>query len=161
MTGIDWVLAALVLLSALVGLWRGLVFEVLSLLGWIAAFFVARWLAASVGVYLPLQGLSDPMRYAAGFALTFIAALLAAGLLAALVRKVVSAVGLRPIDRVLGAAFGALRGVVVLLAVALVVDLTPFKRSEVWQQSLVAPVLALALGGLKSAWPDSLGRIVN
>jgi membrane protein required for colicin V production len=101
MTGIDWVLAALVLLSALVGLWRGLIFEVLSLLGWIAAFFVARWLAASVGVYLPLQGLSDPMRYAAGFALTFIAALLAAGLLAALVRKVVSAVGLRPIDRVL------------------------------------------------------------
>jgi membrane protein required for colicin V production len=138
MTGIDWVLAALVLLSALVGLWRGLIFEVLSLLGWIAAFFVARWLAASVGVYLPLQGLSDPMRYAAGFALTFIAALLAAGLLAALVR-----------------------GVVVLLAVALVVDLTPFKRSEAWQQSLVAPVLALALGGLKSAWPDSLGRIVN
>jgi membrane protein required for colicin V production len=62
---------------------------------------------------------------------------------------------------VLGAAFGALRGVVVLLAVALVVDLTPFKRSEAWQQSLVAPVLALALGGLKSAWPDSLGRIVN
>ena len=161
MTGIDWVLAALVLLSALVGLWRGLIFEVLSLLGWIAAFFLARWLAASAGAYLPLQGLSDSMRYAAGFTLTFIAALLLAGLLAALVRKVVSAVGLRPIDRVLGAAFGALRGVVVLLAVALVVDLTPFKRSEAWQQSLVAPVLSLALGGLKSAWPGSLGRIVN
>ena len=161
MTGIDWILAALLLLSALVGLWRGLIFEVLSLLGWIAAFFVARWLAPTVGAYLPLQGLSDPLRYAAAFALTFILAVLLAGLLAALVRKLVSAVGLRPVDRLMGAAFGALRGVVVLLAVALVVDLTPFKRSEAWQQSLLAPVLALALGGLKSAWPDSLGRIAN
>lgn len=161
MTGIDWILAALVLLSALVGLWRGLIFEVLSLVGWIAAFFVARWLAPTAGSYLPLQGLSDSMRYAAGFALTFIVAVLLAGLLAALVRKVVSAVGLRPVDRVLGAAFGALRGVVVLLAVALVVDLTPYRRSETWQQSLLAPVLGLALGGLKSAWPDSLGRVVN
>ena len=161
MTGIDWILAAVILLSALVGLWRGLIFEVLSLLGWIAAFFVARWLAGAVGAHLPLQGLSDSMRYAVGFGLTFIVAALLAGLLAALVRKVVSAVGLRPVDRVLGAAFGALLGVVVLLAVALVVDLTPFKRSEAWQQSLVAPVLALALSGLKSAWPESLGRIVN
>ena len=29
----------------LLGLWRGLVFEVLSLLGWVAAFLLAQWLA--------------------------------------------------------------------------------------------------------------------
>jgi membrane protein required for colicin V production len=161
MTGIDWILLGVLGFSALVGLWRGLMFEVLSLLGWIAAFFLAQWLGPTVGGHLPLQGLSDPVRYAAAFALTFVVAVVLAGLLAALVRKLVSAVGLRPVDRVLGAAFGGLRGVVVLLAVAVVVDLTPLKRSEAWQQSAGAPWLALALAGLKPVLPESLGRFLN
>ena len=161
MTGIDWILLGVLVFSAMVGLWRGLMFEVLSLLGWIAAFFLAQWFAPTVGAYLPVKGLSDSVHYAAAFALTFILAVMLAGLIAALVRKVVSVVGLRPVDRVLGAAFGALRGIVILLAVAVVVDLTPLKRNEAWQQSAGAPLLALALAGLKPVLPDSVGRFLN
>ena len=161
MTGIDWILLGVLVFSAMVGLWRGLMFELLSLLGWIAAFFLAQWLAPTVGVHLPLKGLSDSVRYASSFALTFILAVMLAGLLAALVRKLVSVVGLRPVDRVLGAAFGGLRGIVILLAVAVVVDLTPLKRTEAWQQSAGAPVLALALAGLKPVLPETVGRFLN
>jgi membrane protein required for colicin V production len=53
MTGADWILIGIVILSLLVGLWRGLVFEVLSLVGWVAAFFLAQWLAVTVAVLLP------------------------------------------------------------------------------------------------------------
>jgi membrane protein required for colicin V production len=34
----DWVLLTVLALSLLLGAWRGLVFEVLSVLGWVAAF---------------------------------------------------------------------------------------------------------------------------
>jgi steroid 5-alpha reductase family enzyme len=56
------------------------------------------------------------VRYAAGFAVVFILAVFAGGLVAWGTSKLVEAVGLRPVDRVLGAAFGLVRGVVLLLA---------------------------------------------
>ncbi len=161
MTSVDWILLSLVLVSMAVGLWRGLVFEVLSLLGWIAAFFLAQWFSPWVAAYLPLQGMSDSVRYAAAFALTFVLSVLLAGLLASLLRKLVSVVGLRPVDRILGAAFGALRGVVVLLAVAVVIDLTPLKRADWWQVSAAAPWLSVMLAGLKPALPESFSRFLN
>ena len=42
----DWILLGVLLASMVVGLWRGLVYEVLSLAGWVAAFFVAQWWAS-------------------------------------------------------------------------------------------------------------------
>ena len=104
MTSVDWILLGLLLLSTVVGLVRGLVFEVLSLLGWVASFFIAQWLAPLLGRHLPVEGLSDPVRYAAAFALTFVVAVMVAGLLAALMRKLLAVVGLRPVDRLLGGA---------------------------------------------------------
>lgn len=160
MTGADWILIGIVLLSLLVGLWRGLVFEVLSLVGWVVSFFIAQWLAVSVAVHLPLQGLSDPVRYAVGFALTFLVCLVAAGLLATLSRKLIAVVGLLPVDRLLGAAFGALRGLVILLALAVVIGLTPLKTSDWWVQSQIAPLLSVVLTGLKPALPGSLSRFL-
>jgi len=160
MKGVDWLLLAILLISLLVGFWRGLVFELFSLIGWVVAFFAAQWLTPSVAVVLPLQGLSDPMRYAVGFALTFLACVLAAGLVASLSRKLVAVVGLQPIDRLLGAAFGALRGLVILLALAVVIDLTPFKRAVWWEQSEWAPWLALVLAGLKPVLPEPLLRLM-
>ena len=161
MASVDWILLGLLTLSLLVGLVRGLVFEVLSLLGWVVSFFVAQWLAPLLGGYLPLQGLSDPVRYAAAFALVFVLCVILAGLLASLLRKLMSAVGLRPVDRLLGGAFGALRGLVVLLAIAVVIDLTPLKRAPWWQASVAAPVLAVMLAGLKPALPESFARFLN
>jgi membrane protein required for colicin V production len=160
MTSADWIFTGIVVVSLLLGLWRGLVFEVLSLVGWVVSFFMAQWLAVSVSVQLPLQGLSDPVRYAVGFALIFLVCVVAAGLLASLSRKIISVAGLLPIDRLMGAAFGALRGLVILLAVAVVIDLTPLKSSDWWQQSKLAPLLSVVLVGLKPALPGSLSRFL-
>jgi membrane protein required for colicin V production len=160
-TATDWVLLAVLVLSLLVGLWRGLVFEVLSVLGWVAAFFVAQWFAPDVAALLPMASATPPIRYAVAFVLTFIAAVFVAGLLASMVRKLVVAVGLRPVDRVLGAVFGVVRGLVLLLAVAVAIDMTPLKDSLWWQESTGAPVLSAALKGLKPALPEQFSRFLN
>ena len=158
MATLDWVFAAILLLSMGVGLWRGLVFEVLSLAGWLASFVLAQWWAPAVAEWLPLGQWSPPLRHVAGFVVVLIGALVVAALLARLARKLIEAVGLRPIDRILGAAFGLLRGFVIVLAVAVVAQMTPLRDMQVWSESAGAQAAAQALKGLKPILPERFGQ---
>ncbi len=158
MATLDWVFAAILLLSMGVGLWRGLVFEVLSLAGWLASFVLAQWWAPAVAEWLPLGQWSPPLRHVAGFVVVLIGALVVAALLARLARKVIEAVGLRPIDRILGAAFGLLRGFVIVLAAAVVAQMTPLRDMQVWSESAGAQAAAQALKGLKPILPERFGQ---
>lgn len=158
MAALDWILIGVLVASMLMGAWRGLVFEVLSLLGWVVSFFVAQWFAQDVAAWLPMGESAGALRYAAGFVIVFIAAVFSCGLLTSLAKKLIEAVGLRPADRALGAIFGVLRGVVLLLAVAVVAGLTPVGSAPWWQESQAAPVLAEVLRGLKPALPEEFSR---
>ena len=158
MAALDWIFVAVLLASMLIGAWRGLVFEVLSLLGWVVAFFVAQWWADDMAALLPMGESAESLRYAAGFAVVFVASVFVCGFLTWLAKKLVEAIGLRPADRTLGAVFGVLRGLVLLLAVAVVAGLTPLRDAAWWQESRGAPVLAEVLRGLKPALPDEFAR---
>ncbi len=48
MTAFDLAVLIVVVLSMLLGRWRGLVYESVSLLSWVAAYFVARLFAPDV-----------------------------------------------------------------------------------------------------------------
>jgi len=131
MSTVDWVLLACVLASMLLGAWRGLVYEVLSLLGWLVAFVVARIWAADVALWLPMQDWDMQLRYAAGFVLLFVLALFGWGLVSWLSRRLIEAVGLRPVDRTLG---------------------------QWWQDSALAPWLMQALAAVLPQLPQEWGR---
>lgn len=158
MVALDWIFAAVLVASMLIGAWRGLVFEVLSLMGWVASFFIAQWFADDMAALLPMGESADALRYAAGFVVVFVGAVFAFGFLSWLAKKMVEAIGLRPADRALGAIFGVLRGMVLLLAAAVVAGLTPLGEAGWWQESQGAPILAEVLRGLKPALPDEFGR---
>ncbi len=157
---IDWALLAVLALSVGVGLMRGFVFEVLSLLGWVVAWFAAQWFAADVGPHLPLGTPGSALNLAAAFTLCFVAAIVAWGLLARLVRLLVRATPLSLPDRALGAGFGLLRGVVLLLAVATVVALTPAAKSAPWRESRGAMWLNTAMHGLKPVLPSQVAKLL-
>lgn len=158
MATLDWVFLGVLGLSLLLGALRGLVYEVLSVLSWIAAFVVAQWLAPEAGAWLPMERAAAPLRFAAGFALVFVVVVFAGGLLAWAVRKLVEAVGLRPADRALGAAFGLVRGAVLLLALAVVVNMTPLRTARWWTESVGAGVSDAALRGLKPVLPEEFAQ---
>ena len=149
---------AVLLASMLVGAWRGLVVEVVSLLSWLAAFVLAQWFAPDVAAKLPMAGAAEAVRYAAGFVLVFVATLFAGALIGFLVSKLLSAVGLGAINRLLGALFGLLRGAVLVLAATVVVGMTPAKSSEAWQASVGARWASAALGFLKPVLPQEFGK---
>lgn len=158
MATLDWVFAAILVLSLVVGVWRGLVFEVLSVAGWIVAFVLAQWWAPAVASWLPMGQWSPALRYAAGFVVVLVGALFAMGLLAMLARKLIEAVGLRPVDRILGAAFGLVRGLVIVLALTVVALMTPMKDTQTWNESAGAQASAKALKGLKPILPERFGQ---
>ena len=157
MAALDWVVVALLAASVLLGLWRGLVYEVLSVLNWVVAFVLAQWLAPRAAAMLPLSRAGESVQYAAGFVVVFIAALFAGGLLAWVTSKLVAAVGLRPVDRMLGGMFGVVRGIVAVLALAVVVHLTGLKSGLWWTESRTAGVATAALRGLKPVVPERFG----
>jgi membrane protein required for colicin V production len=153
----DWIVAVLLLGSLLLGLWRGLVYEILSVLGWIAAFLLAQWFAPQMGEMLPMGGAAPALKHAAGFVVVFVLVLFASGFVAWLTKKMVEAIGLRPVDRTLGALFGLVRGVVLVLAVAVVVHLTGLKTAAWWQESMTSGVATAALRGMKPMVPLPFG----
>lgn len=157
MAALDWVVVVVLAASVLLGLWRGLVYEVLSVLNWLAAFLLAQWLAPRAAEMLPLGRAGESVQYAAGFVVVFIAALFAGGLLAWITSKLVAAVGLRPVDRVLGGMFGVVRGIVAVLAIAVVVHLAGLDAGAWWTESKTSGVAEAALRGLKPVVPESFG----
>lgn len=155
---VDMALMAVLLLSMAVGLWRGLVFELLSLAGWLVAFVLAQAYAPDVGARLPIGTPGSALNLGVALVLTFIATLIIWTLLAKLVRMALHATPLTVIDRVLGGGFGLLRGLLLLLVVATLVTFTPAARSADWTASHGAAWLGVVLQGLKPVLPAEVAR---
>ncbi len=154
---VDAVLAGVLLLSMLVGAWRGLVFELLSIAGWIAAWIAASMFAVDVAPHVPIGSAGSGLNLAASFVLVFVAALIAWAIAARLVRLLLHATPLSVPDHLLGALFGLLRGVVLLLAVAYVVALTPLAKAPAWQASVGAGWLRQAIAAVEPLLPRIAG----
>jgi membrane protein required for colicin V production len=95
-------------------------------------------------------------RYPLAFALVFIGVAFGVGLIASLLRRLIVVAGLRPVDRLLGAGFGALRGALALLVLAIAMHLMAWTDVAWWQTSQSAVFLDAALQALKPALPEKL-----
>lgn len=156
---VGWVdigLAVFLALSVVVGLLRGFVFELLSLAGWFAAYFAGRWFTPQWQAYIHIGEPGSALNYGVTFACVFLAALVLWSLAARLLRALIRATPLSPIDRLLGAGFGLLRGLVVLLVVATVVGVSPLAKSMAWQQSQGAVWLNALLEGLRPVFTNEV-----
>jgi membrane protein required for colicin V production len=160
MAALDWIFCAVLLVSVLLGVWRGLVYEVLSLLSWLVALVAARYFAQDMAQWLPMHGSSDTLRYAVGFVLVFVLVLMVGSLVAVVSKKLMSSVGLRPVDRALGALFGSLRGALLLLLVTVAVTATPLKSTAAWQESVAVHWAVAALKTIKPLLPRDLDKFL-
>ena len=157
---LDWTLLAVLAASVVIGCVRGLTFEVMSLLGWVVAWFAAQWGAPLLSPYLPVGTTGSALNLTVSMVLCFVLALLLWSLLAKLVRLLVRATPLSLVDRFLGALFGLLRGGVILLVLASVVAMTPMAQSAPWQASRGVAILDAALQTLKPLLPAKMGDML-
>lgn len=161
MTPFDYFVLAVMAVSLLVGVARGVVSEILALLAWVAAFVAARMWAAPAGSLL-LAEVSDPLwRTLAGFVAVFVAVLILFALLRWAMSLLLKAAGLRPLDRVLGALFGVARGVLVLLVLVLLAGLTPLPQQPWWRQAIFAPPLETGVLAVRPWLPAELAKRIQ
>lgn len=126
-------------MSTLISLVRGFVKEAISLIVWVSAFFVASSFYQELATYL--TNINDLMlRNAAAIAILFITTLIVGALVNYLISQLVTKTGLSGTDRVLGLAFGALRGVLVVSAILFFMDaFTPAPNTSWWQDAVLIP----------------------
>ncbi|NBD21797.1 CvpA family protein [Aquabacterium fontiphilum] len=153
---LDWVLLGSLVFSVLVGAWRGLVTEVLALLGWVVAYLAARLFGDTVAAFLPIGEAGSMLNAVAGMVVAFVLAWVSWSALTWLVSRLVRASVLSAPDRVLGAGFGLLRGLVMALLVCVLVSMTPLARLDVWQASVGVAWLQAALVEMRPMLPPEV-----
>jgi membrane protein required for colicin V production len=157
MTWLDYTVIAILVISIAWGAWRGLVHETLSLAGWIMAFVAANLLAAPLAESFPAN-MRPEFRVVAAFVAVFVGTLIVTTLLSALVTKFVKVSVLHGLDRWLGALFGLLRGLVIVIALAMVAGLTPLPRASDWKESATGYSLAQTVIQLKPWLPPAFAN---
>ncbi|AXS80583.1 CvpA family protein [Dechloromonas sp. HYN0024] len=161
MTGFDYVVIAIVGLSLLFGVWRGVVGEVISLVAWGLGIFAAIEFGAPVGRSL-FAGLSDPaLRTLAGCVVIFVGVLVAMSLLNMVVRSMVKALGLSVSDRLLGMLFGLVRGVLVCMVLVGLGGMTSAPTQSWWQDATLAAPLETVVMAAKPWLPDDLAKRIR
>lgn len=143
---VDIIIIGLIAFSILVSLWRGFVSEALSLAGWVIAFWVASSFYPYLSSYLTqvnsiyLQN-SEYLRNGVAAGGLFIVVLIICGVINALLSKIIDTTGiLSTTDRILGGAFGALRGILIVAAALFFLDtFTSVSQSELWKESQLIP----------------------
>ena len=158
MTWLDYAVIGVFAASLVVGAWRGLVREVLSILGWVIAFLAANLLAGPLGPAMPQAIPSPELRVAAAYVAVFVGSLMVTALVGLLLSRIVKAVGLGGVDRMLGAFFGAARGLLIVLAAALLAGLTSAPRQPFWRDSASGPLLVQAVQALKPLLPQTFAE---
>ena len=161
MPAVDLAMLIVLAVSAGVGVWRGLIYELVSRLGRVVAYGCALRFSPWLMAQWSLQGYTPELGRGSAFVVLFLVILLVWALAARLLRRVVHATPLQVPDRLGGAAFGLVRGVLILLVVATVVGWTPLKDLEGWRASQGRVWLERLIEGLRPYWPDGLSEQVQ
>ncbi|MCA3144962.1 MAG: CvpA family protein [Rhodocyclaceae bacterium] len=145
MAWFDIAVLAVLGVSVLLGVMRGIVKETMAIISWVVAFLIARQFARTVSSWLPATLQPESLRYAAGFAAVLLGALLLLWIATFFASQLVSAAGFGGADRGLGALFGFARGVLIVVVAVLLAGLTELPKQPGWRNAwLSAPFESLA-----------------
>jgi|TARA_B110000444_G_scaffold258342_1_gene298996 membrane protein required for colicin V production len=134
MTPIDYCIIAVVFLSIFFGCFRGFIRELLSLIGWVLAFYTANFFTDSFYQLIPFN-LDDSIKYIAGYFIIFISVLIIASMIIKLINKFIKSVGLGFSNFILGGFFGFTRGVLVVFVMIFLLEKTSFALNPAWENS--------------------------
>jgi len=161
MTAFDYTVLAILGLSIIFSVMRGLVKEVLSILAWFVAFYVGRTYTEQMLPLMPADIPSESLRTLAAFLVLFLATLLLSTLLAIAISAIFKKIGLGWLNRLLGAVFGAFRGVLVVCILVLLAGMTEIPKDARWKNAMFsAPIEALVVSMLP--WlPEGISKHVK
>ena len=153
MTGFDFVLLAILAISVVLGLLRGLLKEVLSLVAYASAFLAAIWWGPTVSEWSS-QWITQPfVSMALAYLGVFIAVLLSIGFINMVLSALLSKTGLTPADHGLGALFGLVRGILFVLILVILAGYTPLPEEPWWKNAMFSKQVVGVVQQIKHRLP--------
>lgn len=156
MVAIDYIIIAIVLVSAVTGLIQGFLREVCALVTWVLAVWLAWKFGASLEPYLGGALRQAPYGLWAGRGIVFIAVLVLGGIIGALVNYYVRLSIFSGLDRLLGFVLGLLRGVVIVGVVVVLAQQVRLDGEAWWRKSRLLPHLQPVANLLRALAGDHL-----
>ncbi len=159
LTGFDYAVLLIIGLSALLGLWRGLVAEIFSLIGWVAAFIIAWHYADMVAPHLPSNWPGGAKtQWLLAFAVLVVVVMITGAILSALLSRLTHTVGLGSLDRSLGTLFGMARGVLLVLVLFMLAKLTDLPKQPFWRKAVLRPYVEKGVTVLEPLFPSAISE---
>jgi membrane protein required for colicin V production len=135
MAWIDLVILGIIVLSAVMSLWRGFIREAVSLATWLVAFWVALVFHEDVALRLSDWITEPAIRKVTAFGFLFVCVLFVGGVVNYAVGLLIARTGLGGTDRMLGVVFGLARGVAIVAILVLLGGMTTMPGESWWQDS--------------------------
>lgn len=157
---IDLIALVGLVLSVIVGAWRGLVSELLSLAAWAVSYVAAQWLGPTLAAHVPVGEPGGRVNVLSGMLVAFVLAWLAWALLSWAITQMLRESPLSGPDRLLGGGFGLLRGVLVGLVIVTLVNMTPMAKWAPWHASRSVVWLEVLLQGLAPVLPEQVVKFL-
>lgn len=161
MTVFDYVVLGIIAASLLLGLWRGVIGELIALAAWVLAFLAAVEWGGEIGDAL-LAGITDgSLRNLAGCAIVFVVVLILMAIVRLAVSGIIKALGLTLSDRLLGVVFGVGRGVLIAMILVVAGGMTSAPKQPWWRDALFSAPLETAVLVAKPWLPDDLAKRIR
>lgn len=161
MIWVDYAILIIIAVSAVIGLFRGLLREAIGLASWLLAALLAFRFCTPASQLLAHWISAQSIRVGAAFAIIFIAVLIIGAIVNLVVGKLVRQTGFAGTDRALGGLFGICRGLVILIVLVLMAGMTSVPRDNWWQQSVFVGHLQSGAVKVRGWLPDDLARRIH
>lgn len=136
-TGVDYVIVGVISLSTLTGLLRGFFKELISLMTWILAVFLAIKYTSPVAACFKSVIADSTLRSAVGFIGILVGTLFLGMLINVALGVLLKHSGLKVSDRIIGMGFGVVRGVVIISLCILIIGMSGFNLKPYQDKSLL------------------------
>ena len=137
--GLDYGVLVVLALLALVGLKRGFVRSLMTLVVWLVALLAGVIFAPMFKGMFAQMSAKPEVQVSLSFVVIIVVILIIGAVVNFFLKKAVKVTGLNPIDHMLGLVFGFIVGILLLTFLSYCVQLTPFAKGELWQESMLVP----------------------
>lgn len=161
MTSFDYIVLVVVGVSIVMSMMRGAVRELLALVGWVIAFYVARTYSPQLIPLLPEAIPSESLKVLAAFIILMLAVLLIVSLLSIALSSFIKKIGLNWLNRFVGALFGLVRGVFIVCVLVMLAGLTSLPKDTRWTNAMFSSPLEVLVTQVLPYLPNIVSEHVS
>ena len=160
MSYLDYFFIFIISFSLLVGCYRGFARELLSLIGWVLAFYFANLFSGDLLKYVPFE-FGERINFIIIYMVIFVIILLLAAFVASLLNSLIKNVGLGFLNIIMGSIFGFMRGILITFIIIFLIEKTTFISDVRLADSISVPVIKSLINKTLSYLPHEWSNKVK